>query len=163
MDLLFSIPDNLAELLVRILRFTELRRAVLYQNMHNTRTAGYMPQDMPVLEFVHALNGAIAEHLRNQRLLFCDTENIRFGPNSTMEIRPQPDPRAKALLERNRDEYIEFQVGKLLENSLNRKIAKELLALKCGTPWSLTGLPIAEIAAPDSPFEDSSTPRETTD
>ncbi len=163
MDLLFSIPDNLTELLVKILRFTRLRRAVLYQNMHNTRTVGYVPQDMPVLEFVHALSGAIAEHLQNQRLLFCDTENIKFGPHSTMEIRPQPDPQAQALLERNRDEYIEFQVGKLLERSLNRKIAKELLALKCGAPWSLTGLPIAEIAAPDSPFEDSSTPRETTD
>ena len=58
MDLLFSIPDNLTELLVKILRFTELRRAVLYQNMHNTRTVGYVPQDMPVLEFVHALSGA---------------------------------------------------------------------------------------------------------
>ncbi len=163
MDLLFSIPDNLTELLVKILRFTELRRAVLYQNMHNTRTAGFVPQDMPVVEFVHALNGAIAEHLQNQRLLFCDTENIKFGPDSTMEIRPQPDAHAKTLLEQNRDEYIELQVSKLLENSLNRKIAKELLALKCGTPWSPTGLPIAEIVAPDGPLEDSSTPREITD
>jgi flagellar basal body rod protein FlgB len=163
MDLLLSISDNLTELLVKILRFTQLRRALLYQNMHNTRTPGFMPQDMPVLEFVHALNGAIAEHVRNHRLLFCDTENIKFGPDSTMVIRPQPDPRAKTLLEQNRDEYIEFEVGKLLENSLNRKIAKELLAMKCGTPWTLAGPRIAEIVTPDGPLEDSSTPRETTD
>jgi hypothetical protein len=115
------------------------------------------------LEFVRVLNGAIAEHLQTRRLLFCDTENIKFGPNSVMEIYPQPDPHARMVLERDRDEYIELQVGKLLENSLNRKIAKELLTLKCGVPFSLTGLSIAEIAAPDGPIEGLSTPRETTD
>lgn len=163
MDRLFSVTDNLTELLVKILHFTELRRAILYQNMHNTRPEGFVPQDMPVLEFVHALNGAIAEHVQNGRLLFCDTENIKFGPHNTMEIRAQPDLHAKALLERNRDEYIEFQVGKLLENSLNRKITKELLAMKCGASWSPTGSPIAEIVTPDNPPENSSTPRETSD
>ncbi len=156
MDLLSSIPDNLTELLVKIVRFTELRRNVLYQNMHNTRTPGFVPQDMPMLEFVGVLNGAIVEHIQHRRLLFCDTENIKFGPGSVMEIRPQPDSHARTLLERDRDDYIEYQVGKLLENSLNRKIAKELLTLKCGDTLSLTGLPIAEIVTPDGP-------RETTD
>ncbi len=163
MDLLSPISDNLTELLVKILRFTELRRDVLYQNMHNTRTPDYVPQDMPVVEFVRVLNGAIAEHLQSHRLLFCDTENIKFGSNSTMEVQPQPDAHAKMVLERNRDEYIELQVGKLLENSLNRKIARELLALKCGMPFSMTGLPIAGLAGPDGPLEDLSSPRETTD
>jgi flagellar basal body rod protein FlgB len=163
MDLLSPIPDNLTELLVKIIRFTELRRDVLYRNMHNTRTPGFIPQDMPVLEFVGVLNGAIAEHLQSRRLLFCDTANIRFGPNSTMEIRPQPDPDARALLERNRDEYLQLQVNKLLENSLNRKIAKELLTLKCGAPLGVGRLPIAEIATHDRPLDDPSSPGPITD
>lgn len=163
MDMLSSIPDNLTELLVKIIRFTELRRNILYRNMHNTRTPGFVPHDMPVLEFVRVLNGAIAEHIQHRRLLFCDTENIKFGPGSVMEIHPQPDSHAKALLEHDRDEYIEFQVGKLLENSLNRKIAKELLTLKGGDALSLIGLPIAEIVAPDGPSDDLSAPSETTD
>lgn len=163
MDLLSPIADNLTELLAKIVRFTELRRDLLYQNMQNTRTPGFVPQDMPMLEFVHVLNGAIAEHVQSHRLLFCDTENIKFGPNSLMEISPQPDLHARNVLERDRDEYIELQVGKLLENSLNRKIAKELLTLNCGVSFSLTGLPIAEIVAPDGPIEDLSNPRGTTD
>lgn len=163
MDLLSPIPDNLTELLVRIIRFTELRRDVLYRNMHNTRTPGFVPQDVPVLEFVGVLNGAIAEHLQNQRLLFRDTENIRFGPNSTMQVHPQPDPDARALLERSRDEYLQSQIEKLLENSLNRKIAKELLTLKCGVSLDLVQLPSAKIATNDGSREDPPTPDEISD
>ena len=163
MDLLSPIPDNLTELLAKIIRFTELRRDVLYQNMHNTRTPGFVPQELPVSEFVRVLNGAIAEHMQNHRLLFCDTEHIKFGPNSRMEVHPQPDAHASMVLERSRDEYVELQVGKLLENSLNRKIARELLALKCGIPLGMAGLPIAKMGGPDGPLEDLSSPRETTD
>ena len=162
MELLSFIPDNLSELLVKIVRFTELRRDVLYQNIHNTRTPGYIPRDMPVLEFVQALDGAIAEHLQRQRLLFCDTENIKFGKNSAMRVTPVPDASAKTLLEENRDEYVECQVGKLLENSLNRKVAKELLRLKCGAASDLASLPINNTAT-DGPFGDSAPHGQTHD
>lgn len=137
MDFSSPIPDNLSELLVKIVQFTERRRDVLYENIHNTRNPGFVPHDMPVPEFVHILNGAIAEHLLHQRLLFCDSENIRFGRNSIMDITPVPDQPAHALLQTNRDEYVELQVGKLLENSLNRKVAKELLRLKGGLSSAL--------------------------
>jgi flagellar basal body rod protein FlgB len=150
MELLSLIPDNLSELLVTIVRFTELRRDVLYENIHNTRTPGYTPKDMPVLEFVQVLNGAIAEHVQRQRLLFCDTENIKFGRNSAMKVTPVMDAPAKTLLHSNRDEYVEAQVGKLLENSLNRKVAKELLRLKCGAPSHLASLPIDAAACEES-------------
>ena len=154
MEILSFVPDNLSELLVRIVRFTELRRDVLYENIHNTRTPGYTPRDMPVLEFVQALDGAIAEHLQRQRLLFCDTENIKFGKNSAMRVTPVLDASAKTLLEKNRDEYVECQVGKLLENSLNRKVAKELLRLKCGAASDLASLP-GNKTAMDGPFGSS--------
>ncbi|MHC4521709.1 MAG: hypothetical protein ACYTAS_24210 [Planctomycetota bacterium] len=156
MELLSLIPDNLSELLVTIVRFTELRRDVLYENIHNTRTPGYTPRDMPVLEFVQALNTAIAEHVQRQRLLFCDTENIKFGKNTAMKVTPVPDAPARTLLQKSRDEYVESQVGKLLENSLNRKVAKELLRLKCGALCGLASLPVDQTAMRD-PVEDSAT------
>ena len=149
------IRDNLSELLVKIVQFTERRRDVLYENMHNTRTPGFTPRDMPVLEFVQILNGAIAEHLQHQRLLFCDTENIRFGRNNLMTITPISDGPAKTMLQTDRDEYLELQVGKLLENSLNRKVAKELLRLKCGASSALAGLPLYEIPTEDPCAEES--------
>jgi len=158
MELLSLISDNLSELLVKIVRFTELRRDVLYENIHRTRTPGFAPRDLPILEFVQILNGAIAEHLQHERLLFSDTENIRFGKNGSMDVTPLPDDAAQTLLLTNRDEYMEFQVGKLLENSLNRKVARELLRLKCGIPTVLAGLPINEIVS-EGPFEDAATHR----
>jgi hypothetical protein len=159
MEFSSHIPDNLSELLVKIVRFTERRRDVLYENIHNTRTPGFTPRDMPVPEFVHILNGAIAEHLQRQRLLFCDSENIRFGENSVMDITPVPDHPAKTLLQTDRDEYVELQVGKLLENSLNRKVAKELLRLKCGVSSMLAELPTNENEIPEGvPFDDFANP-----
>lgn len=133
MDMLSLIPDNLSELLVKILQFTEQRRDILYRNIHNARTPAFIPYDMPVLEFAEALNSALAEHIQNRRLLFCDTENIKFGPKSSMQVAPVIDDAARALLAENREEYLESQVNKLLENSLNRKVAAELLRFNQGT------------------------------
>ena len=132
MDLLSLIPDNVAEVLVEILRFTELRRRLLHGNIHSVDVPGFTPQDMPVREFAEVLNDAVAEHLRNHRLLFRDTANITFGPGSSTRIRPVVDTHAHALLQKSRDEYMELQVNKLLENALNRKVAAELLRQKCG-------------------------------
>ncbi len=162
MELLSLIPDNLSELLVKIVRFTELRRDVLYENIHNTRTPGFAPRDMPMLEFVEILNAAIAEHLQHQRLLFADTENIRFGKNGRMEVTPLLDENAKTLLENSRDEYTELQVAKLLENSLNRKVARELLRLKCGIDAPMAGLPVNETIA-KGPLKDAAAHREDPD
>jgi len=153
MEFSSPVPDNLTELLVKIIQFTERRRDVLYENIHNTRTPGYTPRDLPVLEFAGILNGAIAEHLQHQRLLFCDTENVRFGQKNIMGLTPVPDDAAEALLQTDRDQYMELQVGKLLENSLNRKVAKELLRLKCGNSSALVGLPIDDVNW--DPFEPS--------
>ena len=89
MELLSPISDNLSELLVKIVRFTELRRDVLYENIHSTRRPGFVPRDLPVLEFAQILNGAIAEHLQHKRLLFSDSENVRFGESGSVDITPR--------------------------------------------------------------------------
>jgi len=158
MDMLSLIPDNLSELLVKILQFTEQRRDLLYRNIHNTRTPGFIPQDMPVLEFAGALNGALAEHVHNHRLLFCDTENITFGPNSLMQIAPIADTHAETLLREDRDEYLEWQVNKLLENSLNRKVAAELLRFNQDPDSGLPPSCFAVAALNDTRRADTSQP-----
>jgi flagellar basal body rod protein FlgB len=157
MDLLSLIPDNIAEVLTGILRFTELRRRILHTNIHRVDVPGFVPQDMPVREFAEVLNDALAEHLRNRRLLFRDTTNITFGPNSSTRIRPVVDDHAHALLQKSRDEYMELQVSKLLENALNRKVAMELLAQKSGVCPSTLEWNVDMTLAGDGSVENSST------
>jgi flagellar basal body rod protein FlgB len=157
MDLLSLIPDNIAEVLVEILRFTELRRRLLHGNIHGVDVPGFTPQDMPVREFAEILNDAVAEHLRNHRLLFRDTPNITFGPGSSTRIRPVVDTHAHALLQKSRDEYMELQVNKLLENALNRKVAAELLRQKCGVCPDAMEWNVDMTLAGDRPVGNSST------
>ena len=153
MELLSSIPDNISDVLVKIVRFTELRRGILHGNIRNVNTAEFVPQDLPVGEFARMLDVAIAEHLQNQRLLFRDTANIRFGPAGQMRVRPIGDASAHALLKTNPDEYVELQVDKLTENRLNRRVAEELFKQKCGTYPIVTGCGADESDAGNAPFE----------
>jgi hypothetical protein len=44
-----------------------------------------------------------------------------------MEVTPLRDEKAEVLLPARPDQYIELQISKLLENSLNYKLAAELL------------------------------------
>ena len=157
MDLLSLIPDNISEVLARIIQFTDLRRRILQRNMREIDTPGFLSRDMPVREFAELLNGAIAEHLRSRRLLFRDTPNIKFGAHNSMQIRPIPDTSAQAALQRNRGAYIELQVNKLLENALNRRVAEELFRQKCGTCPAVPQASLDAMLAGDGPIENSST------
>ena len=163
MDLLSLIPDNISEVLVRIIQFTDLRRRVLQRNMCDVDSPGFLSQDVPVREFAELLNGAIAEHLRSRRLLFRDTPNIKFGAHNSMQIRPIPDTSAQAALQRNRGAYIELQVNKLLENALNRRVAEELFRQKCGTCPAVPQANLDVMLAGDGPIENSFTHRDTAD
>ena len=53
-----------------------------------------------------------------------------FGISGSFKVKPVVDKYATELLEENRDEYIELQKNKLLENALNQRIAAELLRQK---------------------------------
>jgi flagellar basal body rod protein FlgB len=125
--------DNITELLTKIIEFTHARQKILTQNMNNVHSQGFIPKDLNVDEFSEVLKDAVSEHIRNQRLLLRDTENIKFGEEGRVEIRAIPDKYAKEMLENNPDEYIELQINKLLENSLNQRVAAELLRQKQGT------------------------------
>jgi flagellar basal body rod protein FlgB len=119
--------DNVTELLIKIIEFTQIRQKVLTRNINNIRRAGFVPKDLKVDEFSEVLHTAIHEHTRNRRLVLCDTENIKFGINGSFEANAVADEYAKELLEENRGEYLQLQINKLLENSLNQRLAAELL------------------------------------
>ena len=125
--------DNITEILIKVIEFTKIRQKVLTRNINDVCESDFVPKDVEVEEFSNLLNVAINEHMQSQRLVLCDTENIKFGVNGNFEIKPVIDEAAKELLEKNRDEYIELQVNKLMENSLNQRVAAELLRQKQGT------------------------------
>jgi len=130
MNLTSLITDNITEILVKIIEFTHTRQKVLAQNITNIHEPGFVPKDLAVDEFSRSLNNAINEHIRNQRLVLCDTENIKFGVSGNIEVKPLVDECSRELLEENRDEYLELQINKLSENSLNQRLATELLRQK---------------------------------
>jgi len=124
------ITDNITEILVKIIEFTHNRQKILTQNITNVNNPGFVPKELAVNEFSDLLNNALDEHIRNQRLILCDTENIKFGVSGSFEVKPILDEQSKELLEENRDGYLELQINKLLENSLNQRLAAEFLRQK---------------------------------
>ena len=133
MNLMSLITDNISEILIKIVKFTQTRQKILIQNIINVKNPGFVPKELEVNEFSDVLNNAIDEHVRNRRLVLHDTENIKFGVSGSLELKPIVDEHGIKLLEENRDEYILRQIHKLWENSLNQKLAAELLRQKQGT------------------------------
>ena len=130
MNLTSLITDNISEILVKIIEFTQIRQTILTRNINNINLPGFIPKDLAVNEFSEMLSYAIDCHIQNQQLVLCDTENIKFGTNGCFEARALPDKHADNLLKTNRDEYLELQINKLMENSLNQRIAAELFKQK---------------------------------
>ena len=130
MNLSKLITDNITELLVKIIEFTRARQKILTRNINDIHSAGFVPKDLAVDEFSDLMSRAADEHIRSRRLVLCDTENIKFGAAGSFEVKPVLDRYARELLEENRDEYLELQRSKLLENSLNQTVAAELLRRK---------------------------------
>jgi hypothetical protein len=130
MNLPTLITDNITEVLLKILEFTQSRQKVLIQNINLMHSEGFAPRDLPVDEFSRLMAQAIAEHATSGRLILCDGENVKFGANGSFEAIATVDQDAKSLFEKNRDEYLRRQIDKMLENSLNQRIAADLLKQK---------------------------------
>jgi len=133
MNLTSLITDNITEILVKIIQFTQTRQKILIRNITNIHKPGFVPKDLAENEFSELLNNAINEHVRNQQLVLRDTKNVKFDVSGSVEVKLVVDEHGKQLLEENRDEYIELQINKLLQNSLNQRVAAELLRQKRGT------------------------------
>ena len=130
MNLTSLITDNISEILAKIIEFTQIRQTILTRNINNIHRPGFVPKDLAEHEFRDLLNHAIDCHIRNRQLVLCDTENIKFGTNGNFEVKIMPDKHAEKLLKKNRDKYLELQINKLLENSLNQRVAAELFKQK---------------------------------
>lgn len=135
MDAWPLITDGITELLVNIIEFTNIRQKVLHQNINNMHISDYVPQELPIDEFSELLDDAIDEYIQSRHLLLCDSSNIKFGGG--LYVRPVSDRAALSLLEEDRDKYLESQIDKLMENSLNQRLAAELLRQKVEKDLSL--------------------------
>lgn len=122
------VADNITEVLTKIIEFTSNRQKILTENLHNVHNFGFIPKDLAVNEFSDLLDSAIDEHVRNKRLILCDSKNVTFGQDGVFEAKPVTDSFAQKLLDENKDEYVELQVNKLIENAINQRLAAELLA-----------------------------------
>jgi hypothetical protein len=122
--------DNITEVLLKIIEFTQSRQKILIQNINTMYNDGFAPKDLPVDEFSKLMGQALAEHACSGRLILRDGPNVKFGANGCFEAAAIIDQNAKSLFECNRDEYIRCQIDKMLENSLNLKIAAGLLRQK---------------------------------
>lgn len=132
MNLTTLATDNIAEILVKIIEFTQVRQIILIENINSIHSPGFAPKDLAVNEFSESLDEAVNEYIRSGRLVLRDTESIKFGAAGRFEAKMTVDKYAKELLGEKPDEYLELQTRKLLENSLNQRIAAELLRYKEG-------------------------------
>jgi len=122
--------DNITEVLLKIINFTQTRQKILIQNINQMNAADFVPMDLPVDEFSLLMAEALVEHAKKDRLVLRDGVKVKFGANGTFEAAAFVDEEAKTLFEQNRDEYLRRQINKMLENSLNQRIAVDLLRTK---------------------------------
>ncbi len=132
MNLTTTVTDNIGELLVKIIEFTRVREEVLTGNINDVHIDGFEPRDLVDEEFAEALAGAVGGHMRFKRLVLRDTDNVKFGMNGSFKVKAVVDEYARSLLDSDKQEYLEHQTHKLAENSLNRRVASELLRQKHG-------------------------------
>lgn len=136
MDVAATTTENINEVLNCILEFTERRKEVLSRNIFDFRVIGFVPMDLPSAEFAQCMTRALTEYFCRNRLLFCDTSHVQFGPNGKFRTDPVPDEQAMDLLNKNQSQYIQNQIRKLSENLLNNRIAAELIRQIKGSPAS---------------------------
>ena len=132
MNLTSLVTDNITEILTKIVVFTQARQKVLIQNILNMHRPEFVPKELEEHEFGSLLNYAVDEHVRSRRLVLHDTDNIKFGEGGAFEIRAVVDEAGRELLVEDQGQYLQRQITKLWENSLNQKVAAELLRQKEG-------------------------------
>ncbi len=62
MNLPATTTDNITELLIKIIEFTQTRQKILTRNINNIDSFGFEPKDLEVDEFSELLHNAINEH-----------------------------------------------------------------------------------------------------
>ena len=62
MNLLALVTDDITEILIKIMHFTQRRQKVLTRNIREMGKPGFEPRDLAVEEFSESLNTAIGEY-----------------------------------------------------------------------------------------------------
>ena len=124
------ITDNIEEILVKIIKFTRLRHEILLDNIRNIHLSDFIPKCLDNEGFAELMNQALAEHINHNRLLWSDSQTIRFGYGGEFEAETVIDKQANELFGSDKDEYLQRQKQQLMENSLNNRVAIELLKQK---------------------------------
>jgi flagellar basal body rod protein FlgB len=124
------VTDNISELLLSIIHFTRARHKTLIKNIRNVNIPGFIPTDLPCRQFANQMNVALDSHQISNTLLMADTEHISFLGDGQFEVNSIPDPRAQELLDTNKEQYIQFEVDKIIENAVSQRFAAQLLREK---------------------------------
>ena len=122
-----QVTDHIQELLVLVVRFTRARRHVLINNLRRMDREGFVPQDLAVEEFTQQLHLAINEHVLRRRLVLRDNPHVRFGAQGRLELVPETDCTAQELLNRDSEAYLRYETQRLVETSLNERLAMKML------------------------------------
>ena len=130
MNISATATDNITEVLTKILDFTEQRHKILTENIIKVNDDGYLPKELDSSGFADVMGHAVYEHMTNERLLLRDNENIKFGANGFVEIKPIHDDHADSILKNNKEKYLKLQIKKISDNLLNKKVTEELLRQK---------------------------------
>lgn len=125
------VTDNITEVLMMVLDFTERRHKILIENLNNINNKDFIPKDLDVNEFASAIDSAVTEHIINGRLALSDSENIKFRAKGEFSAECIVDDEAMMLFENNNiEQYLDLQKRKLSENSLNSRLGAQLLKQK---------------------------------
>ena len=127
---LLPITDNIMEVLVMILDFTNSRHKTLIENLNNVNTEDYVPYDLDVDGFAETIEQALTAHIVSGRLALVDSENICFNSEGNFNVVAVEDKIAKQLFDNDIEKYLEHQKRKLSENAINSRLAAELLRRK---------------------------------
>jgi len=130
MELSSLVRDNIDEILVRIIQFTNIHHTILTENIRNCRKADFVPRYVDVEDFAKVISVALNEHQRNQRLALCDSRTISFTVGGEFTLKSQVDIEAAGLVENDFEAFIELQKDRLRENILNNKAACALFSHK---------------------------------
>ena len=124
------ITDNIEEVLVKIIKFTRFHHKILLDNICNIHLSDFAPKSLDSEGFAELMNQALAEHMNHNRLLWSDSQTIRFGCEGEFEVEAVIDKQANDLFENDKSRYLQKQKKQLMENLLNNRIAVELLKQK---------------------------------
>jgi len=122
--------DNITEILVKIVEFTKKRQKILIRNINNIQNKTFIPKDLDADEFSDILSAALYDHQRTGWLILRDGRYTKFGANGTFQVNSLTDTNAKLLLKEKPSEYLQMQIDKLFENSINQRLAAEMLRQK---------------------------------